>query len=526
MSILTTSVIPTIKKAAEHLTELHHYLLELADKNTPYPNPIGEAEPLLSFNGYYALNDTGAFLTIDTNLLVNKGVVTPHVALIYSKDGTSSKVYHLTGPHRDFESVTWSGMTLTAQGGKNSGVPNFTLQFSREDNDQKITSSFQGTITEGDSTAKTSINGKTYNNPIPMEMYAGTYYDDKGKGAEILKIGTDNSLQYNYTNPIGGPGHLQDVDLFIYNLNMYVFSFSSLDGLLNYSIIMGTSAEGGKVCNDLFSLKGTKISIPRSIQTVTSTPIKAPVKGTNTQSEDLANFAGFYPLASSSQVFTENAFISIEGEYKTSVKDGKTEKDFKVTIGVSLNGTSTTVYTFDSTMSFINNGNNWTLTIPINDPVGSELTIHFTRRYQSAYENVGNFYGSVVSISGSYNVAQFSGISLLNVVPLMGFSGAPLKVTENSTETIVIKSDSEIEYKGVSYTNLTVVPLMYIVGFIDQDENEVILSLGTDGGKGNTCITTVTATKEDNRKRKPYGLPTSIELYTAIPNGDSAAPKH
>jgi hypothetical protein len=528
MSNLTTNFIPTIKKAAERIEELHNFLLKLAELDGPYQNPIGDAEPLISFNGYYALNDTGAFLTVDTNLLVKNGVATPHVALIYSKDGVASKVYHLTGPNRDFENVTWSGTTLTAQAGIDSGVPNFTLTFTREDNDQEITSTFQGTITEGAAEVIVSISGKTYNNPIPMAMYAGAYYDNKGEGAKILEIGTDNTLQYNYNNTILSKGHLQEVEVFIYNLNMYVFSFSALVGLFNYSIIMGTSAKGGMVCNDLFSLKDTKFSYPRSLQTVTTAPVVIPAEGTNAASEALADFAGFYHLSPNSEVF-KNAFFSIEGEYKTTVVDNKINKAFTVTIGISLDGTSSTVYTFDSRGTFTQSGDTWTLTMPITsitDPNVENLTINFTRQYENAYPKAGSFYGSVVSISGSYNGASFTGTTLLNVVPLMAFSGAPLKVKSTSSDTIVIKSDSEIEYLGVSYKTLSIVPLMYIVGFIDQNEDEVILSLGTDGGKGNTCLTTVTGTKLVDGKRVATGFPKTIELYTAIPDGDSGAPKH
>ncbi|WP_075341277.1 hypothetical protein [Tenacibaculum agarivorans] len=521
MSNLTIPSVQTTSKSAEQTTELHNYLLKIAKSDAPYVNPIGEAEPLLSFNGYYALNSTGAFLTIDTNLVVKNGEVTPHVALIYSPDGVTSSLYHLTGPDKAFKTITWAGTTLIAQTDLNSDVPSFTLEFTRKDSSQLITSSFEGKITHGVSQEIIEINGETYNNPIPMAMYAGTYHENKGKGDEILKIGTDNTLQYNYTNVGGSGGSLQNVDVFVYNLNMYVFSFSSLDGLFNYSIIMGTSAEGGMVCNDLFSLKNTQLSIPRSLQTVTATPVKKPVKGTNAASEELAKFAGFYHINSSSQVFN-NAFISIEGEYKT-VENGSTA--YTVTLGVSLDGTSSTIYTFDETMTFVQNGNSWELTIPITDPVGSTLKINFTRQYESAYPNSGSYYGSVVSISGSYNVAQFTGESLLNVVPLMGFSGASMKVTASSTETIVINSNSEIEYHGTTYTTLTVVPLMYIVGFIDENEDEVILSLGTDGGKGNTCLTTVRSTTMVNGQREA-GPIKSVELYTAIPDGNAGIPQH
>jgi hypothetical protein len=505
MSTLTIPSVPTANKSAEAITELHNYLLKLAQSDAPYVNPIGAAEPLIAFNGYYALNATGAFLAVDTNLIVKNGEITPHVTLIYSQDGTTSTVYPLTGPDRSFETVTWDRATntLTAVATLPSS-PNFTLTFTREVN-QEIIATFQGSISYGASEALLSISGITYNNPIPMAMYAGAYYEGNGQGAEILVIGTDNTLFYNFDNlGLGDGGSIEEVAIFVYNLNMYVFSFSKADGLLDYSVIMGTSATGGMVCNDLFSLKNSQIRIPRSLQTVKTTS-NQPVNGTNASSQDLANFAGFYPLT-----LGTNGFLSIEGQYKT-LTDGSLE--YTVTLGLSVDGVSSTVYTFDSTMTFTQNASDWLLSIPNAPSQGENLTINFTRQYAAAYPSEGSYYGSVVSISGSYNGTEFTGETALNVVPLMGFAGAPLKVTSTSTETIVITSNFEIEYNGVSYTQLTVVPLMYIVGFIDNVGNEVILSLGTDGGKGVACITTVSTIDPKN--------PTfpSIEVYTAIPDG-------
>jgi hypothetical protein len=516
MSNLTNLSTSTIKKSTGHITDLHNYLLKIAEDDAPYANPIGAAEPLISFNGYYALNATGAFLTIDTNLIVKNGDVTPDVSLIYSPDGTTSFVYHLTGPHKAFKSITWKGTTLKATADKNSDAPSFELTFKREDNNEEITSSVQGLlISEGDNPLIVNINGKTYNNPIPMAMYAGTYYEDKGQGDEILKIGTNNTLQYNYNNIGGNGGQLQDVGTFIFNLNMYVFSFNNpVDAKMNYSIIMGTSAKGGMVCNDLFSMQNPKISVPRSLQTVKTTSVQKPVIGTNPASEALAKFAGFYRLSSG-----DNAFISIEGEYKTKA-DGS--QDYTVTLGVSMDGISSTIYSFDSTMTFVPNGDIWVLTIPGPDSKEDILNVNFTRQYEKVYPNAGSYYGSVVSISGIYKGTSFTGETLLNVVPLMGFAGATLKIAGLPQETIVIKSSSEIVYNSVSYKKLTIVPLMYIVGFIDTSGNEVILSLGTDGGKGNTCLTTVSTIKNGVAST----IPTSVKLYTAIPDGDSGMPSH
>jgi hypothetical protein len=523
MSNFTIPSVPTANKSKEQKSALHSYLLKIIENDASYPNPIGKAEPLISYNGYYALDDKGSFLTVETNLLVKNGEIIPHVSLIYSKDGTNSNVYDLTGPHKVFETIIWTGTTLMANDPVNSDVPCFTLNFTREDNNKEVTATLNGQVTHPPSEIIETINGKTYNNPIPIAMYAGTYCESegngKGNGAEILKIGTDNTIQYNYNNIGGTGGHLQDVNSFVYNLNMYVFSFSNpVITEMNYSIVMGTSAKGGMVCNDIFSMKSLP-TLPRSIQTVTTPPVLKPISGINKDSEYLGKFAGFYRINSSASTFN-NAFISIEGQYK---KVAGSEAAYSVTIGVSLDGTSITVYTFDDTMTFVQGKDGLVLTIPITDPLGSNLTIKFKRQYKSTYPKAGSYYGSVVSISGSYNVANFKGESLLNVVPIMAFAGVPLKVTSNSTETMVIKSNTEVEYKRVSYKNITTVPLMYIVGFIDCAGNEVIFSLGTDGGKGNASITMVSAIKEV--KNKQVTTPLSLEVYTAIPDGSSGAPK-
>ncbi|PHS05147.1 MAG: hypothetical protein COA88_12710 [Kordia sp.] len=532
MSNLTISPTPTVIKSAKNTTALHKDLLKIAESDTPYPNPIGEAEPLISFNGYYALNETGSFLTIDTNLLVKNGVAIPHVALIYSKHGTDSNVYHLTGPDQFFESIIWTDTTLIAKSSKGSVIPSFTLTFTREDSTKEITSSVQGTIIEpdlsviGGPSTTVHINGNNYNNPIPIAMYAGTYYEDKGQGDSILKIGLDNTLAYNYDNLGGNRGTLEAVETFIYNLNMYVFTFGPSSGDITYSIVMGTSATGGMVCNDLVTFKTPKITIPRSIRTVKSRE-KIPAIGKNSSSENLAKFAGFYRLSFDDN--NPNGFLSIEGKYQTKPDD---TRDYTVTFGVSLDGTTSKVYTLDSTMSFIQSGENWVLTIPNPYNAAADiLKVTFTRKREKAYPGAGSYYGSVVSISGRYDAIGFTGNTLLNVVPLKGYCGAPLKykASSSSDETMQVISDTEVMYHGHSYKTLTVVPLMYIVGFIDIAGNEVIFSLGTDGGKGITSITTVSPVPSNaevkhtiSSEANPYG----IKVYTVIPDGDSAQPKH
>lgn len=516
------------QKSAEQTTALQDSLLKIAQSNTPYLNPIGAAEPLISFNGYYALNDTGSFLSIDTNLMVNNSdpqspKIIPHLVLVHSENGTDSILFDLTGKNRAFSSVAWDATTntLTATGGGtitvdkvSVPVPTFSLTFDREDNADFVTSSLSGYMQKSGE-AKTQLTGVTYNNPIPMDMYHGTYRMNKGTGEVIMEIGTDNTLQYNFGESIINSGELRDVDIFIYNLNMYVFSFPTPSGKDNISIIMGTSAKAGMVCNDLTTVVATSKDTPRSLQTVKENTIVAPVNGNNAQSELLANYAGFYRFSGS------NGYLSLEGTYIT---DSTGAKTYTVTIGISEDGDHSTVYTFDESMQLVPNEGVIALTIPNPNGAGDILNLTFNREYTPAYDSIGSYYGSVVNISGSVNGTTVTGGTLLNVVPLMGFSGAPLMSTTGASpdKTIVIKSDTCIEYMGHEHRTLTVVPLMYIVAFHISTDHVVVLSLGTDGGKGITCLTTeFEALKLGSWKLSfPISAPA---LYSAIPAAHSGA---
>ncbi|MCE7995525.1 MAG: hypothetical protein HEP71_26335 [Roseivirga sp.] len=519
-----------LHKSAEQTTALQDSLLEIAQSNTPYPHPIGAAEPLIAFNGYYALNSTGSFLSIDTNLMVNNKdaqnpKITPHLVLVYSENGTDSVIFDLTGANRAFNSVAWDAATntLTATGGgtitvsgKAIPVPTFSLTFSRKDGADFVTSSFTGYIANS-SGAQTTLNGTTYNNPIPMDMYHGTYYMDKGEGEAIMVIGTDNTLQYNYSESTVDPGALQQVDVFIYNLNMYVFSFPGTVDNDKVSIIMGTSAKAGMVCNDLTTVPATKNTkgkaIPRNLQTGKESTTVAPVGGNNAQSELLAAYAGFYRFSGS------NGYLSLEGTYKT---DKTGTKTYTVTIGVSEDGINSTLYTFDESMQLEPNEGVMALTIPNPDGAGDILNLTFSREYTPAYKGIGPYYGYVINVTGSVNGSMVTGGTLLNVVPIMGFSGSPLLLEEKGQlglqKSVQIISDVCVEYFGQEYKELTVVPLMYIVAFHISPTQAVLLSLGTDGGKGVCSLTT------EFEVLGPISIPVSApELYSAIPFAHSGA---
>lgn len=514
-----------LQRSAEATTALQSSLLEIAKSNTPYQHPIGAAEPLIAFNGYYALNSTGSFLSIDTNLMVNNSDpknprITPHLVLVYSESGTESVIFDLTGANRAFSSVDWdvATNTLTATGGgtitvggKVIPVPTFSLTFTRKDGDDFITSSFSGYMLKGGT--KTQLNGITYNNPIPMDMYHGTYYMNRGEGEAIMVIGTDNTLKYDYAKN----NALQPVDVFIYNLNMYVFSFPGAAGKDKISIIMGTSAKAGMVCNDLTTIPTTKTAkgkaIPRNLQTVKSNTVVAPVNGNNAQSETLAAYAGFYRFSGS------NGYLSLEGTYKT---DNTGTKTYTVTIGVSEDGINSKVYTFDESMHLVQNEGTLVLTIPGSSGDGDILNLTFNRQYTPAYKSIASYYGYVINVTGSVNGTKVSGGTLLNVVPIMGFGGAPLLVNEKNQlglqKSAQIISDVCVEYFGQEYTTLTVVPLMYIVAFHISPTQAVLLSLGTDGGKGICCLTT------EFEVLGPISIPISApELYSAIPSASSGA---
>lgn len=208
-------------------------------------------------------------------------------------------------------------------------------------------------------------------------------------------------------------------------------------------------------------------------------------------------YADFYRIKSTPiTAFNTRAFISVEGIY--TVKSSGTE--YKVEIGVSTDGVTSKVFTVNSTMTFDGS----TLIIPAFNLETEDLTIIFDRTYVAD----GN-HGTLVNISGKIGDIPFTGSTPLNPVPLSAFGGAEMKAIDGS-ETLSIETDSQLTYQGVVVNELLYVPVMYIGAFdAEATGNTVVLSLGTDGGRGNTCIVT---------DKKAAHL---MDVVYAIPDGHS-----
>lgn len=489
----------TYAASVDDLTKIHDQLREKY-KNLPAEDLKTDAATasLMSFNGYYGLDTApGAFFTVDTNMIViNNGTPVFDISLIISIDGTSSSIFSFKDGHGSFDGKTlkMNSEAIT------SGFPNLDLTFTRGDSDDLVTASISGTIALPNQTAK-EVSGTTYNNIISMKMYEGLYYENilDVYEAPVMEIGPNYAMKYRKYELTA---KLEPLDSYIYNMNMYFFSFYEGQNLIK--LIMGTSPGGGLVCNNLIVTPEHKVST-RSLQTVTKTTKVTP-KSMEYNTE-LAQLSGFYLISSSdSELLSSGAFIAVEGLY-TLTEKGETPP-YEVKIGVSLDGTTSKVYQFDNSMTFADN----TLTIPATVAGGESVVIKFKREYVASSD--GN-YGSLVSISGTINGFAFTGSTPLNPVPLRAFKGASLSDSSTKpTEVLKIVSDTEIIYKGLPYNKFIYVPLMYILVFDAPDNNTVVLSLGTDGGKGTACIVT------NNAKTKPV-----ISSVYGIPDGKSGQPK-
>ncbi|HXU27042.1 MAG TPA: hypothetical protein VN698_07410, partial [Bacteroidia bacterium] len=165
-------------KTAEHsLSEMathHQHLLEefAAGK---LKTPTGDATALMAFNGYYTLNaTTGAFFAVDANVVVTAGKAVNTVDLLVSLDGKTAKRFAFTGK--------FDGTKLTQS---DAGI-NVNVTFTRNATGGGATASLKGTVSmPGTSQALVNVAGSTYNNPIAMSLYMGTYYD-QNTGTKIM----------------------------------------------------------------------------------------------------------------------------------------------------------------------------------------------------------------------------------------------------------------------------------------------------------------------------------------------------
>lgn len=450
------------------MSELTNYHQTLVEKYKNHnPNEIqasSDAALLMSFNGFYTLqNAPGAFFAIDTNIFVNSTAKTQinDVALLVSLDGTTSFRFPFTG--------TFDG-TLLKQKSNELGGLDIELTFIRTDGANGIIASCSGTLSMK-SKPSVNISGTTYNNPIPISLFNGNYcvklQDTTGGMSVIAMQILDAKIMYDYgTNG----AHLQEVPTYCYNLNMYFFTFKK--DTQSISLIMGTAAAGGFACNNMVIDAITKAVTTRSFQTILY-PKQATLVSPNISSAALAAFSGYYQIPSEVSPY---AFVSIQAQYVTLI--GQLDA-YVVMISLSTDGiTSKGFYFEESNMSFVNN----TLTMTLEDQ--SNITLAFNKQYNSDK-------GSLVSISGNIGTLGVNGCTLFNPVPLSVFGGAVMSNTTGIQLTVI--NDNEVVYAGTRITttmnSILYVPLMYILAYPPTSTNTV-MSFGTDGLKGNTCIIT------------------------------------
>ncbi|MEM9023969.1 MAG: hypothetical protein AAGB22_09515, partial [Bacteroidota bacterium] len=233
MTTLTAPAATASGISAADVNAIHDQLREQYKHVAPADmGTDAQTEALMAYNGYYAIDGgNGDFFTIDTNMVVNGDAVAHHITLIlFLKSHHTPIIFPFTGSGATFENNVLK--LISAQ--TNQTIPNLNLTFARGANGVSgPAAGFHGTIQlqqqPGDPKPPQplDVKGITYNNPIPMEMYSGTYYDNKGAvgATAIMKI-DGNSLFYNYADQLSGPGEMVPVTNFIYNQNMYFFSFS------------------------------------------------------------------------------------------------------------------------------------------------------------------------------------------------------------------------------------------------------------------------------------------------------------
>lgn len=453
----------------DELADYHSLLLEKADNGkSDKENPDNAA--LMSFNGYYALNNTGAFFAIDTNMIIHPAQDPKYdLCLLISLDGVKSKRFSFTG--------TFDGTNLIQQSHAKDGTTDLTvnLTLTRTNEVYGTTAAITGSIALYGKPA-VQVSGSTYNNPIPASLFAGDYsYIPTGEteAVEVMSIGTDNQLMYdNGTND----GKLAAITKYAYNLNMYYFSFKQADAT-KVKLIMGTAGTKGFACNDLSVNNGNVIS--RSLFTIpNAASLKAIYK--NNINIGLINFSGYYQIPTKDHPL---AFIAIQSQYLKS-SEAPTLDGNCVMISYSADGTTSTGFLFDPSADMTFDSTTNTLSIPGTTPYIA-INLTFTRQYNS--QN-----GSLVSIEGSIGGETVQGSTLFNPVPLSAFSGITM-TSLDKTEKITINNDSIINYTNTTDTfvsdNIVYVPLMYIVYAMTSDpKNDFVLSLGTDGLRGLACI--------------------------------------
>lgn len=448
---------------------LHRQVMDtLANVDTNNLVTSPDTSKLIPFNGYYSLgNAPGAFFAIDANMAVsdsgNQSLF--FINLIVSLDGKTA----LSTP---FSTGSFDGKTLIQEGGTFS----IHLTLNRASATETITATCNGTVQPGNTDVIITVQGSTYNNPIESPLFAGTYYLPSSPTptpnetyTKVLEISADNQIQYDFGS---GDGNLKPVDAYIYNMNMYYYTFDNA----KHNLIMGTAGSLGLACNNMIK-SGTNVD-SRSLQTITSTTANNQLIP-NGNSEQLAAFSGYYPLTS----IHPAAFFVVLGQY-TLIGDSTI---YSANISYSFDGKTSTGYTFGTDgMSFEDNE------LTIIDAHGNPfINLTFERIYNSSDM-------SLAKINGTIAGKQIQATTPFNPVPLSAFSGVPMT---NANSSLNVVNDNLVTYTtGGTTTTMNqfiYVPLMYILAS-PWIGTTTVLSLGTAGTQGNACIIIDVPTKQSS----------------------------
>lgn len=457
---MANKVSSTETKEYTPMEELASYHQEIEEKYKGvhvHPDDISinnlNTSALMAFNGYYSMTHAkGAFFTIDTNMYIKEGSSSPifDLTLLISMDGITSVRIPYFGTFDD---------NHLKQGLKLLGSYKIDLTFVRTDKNDGSVATFSGTIAPRYS-VPVVVQGTTYNNPIHCSVFEGEY--SSNESVSVVHLHKNYKISYDYGS---GTGNLENVPSYTYNLNMYFFSFSK--GVESIRFIMGTAAAHGLVCNNMIVNAKGKVS-QRTLQTIQH-PKQEPKGFPNLNSNYLAAFSGYYQLTSVS----EKAFISIQAEYATIT--GRIDA-YVVLIGISMDGKTSTGYQFnEKDMSFEND------TLTMKD---QNITLTFKRKYKLLQQ------GSLVSISGSVNGTFVNGYTYFNPVPLSVFGGVTM--TDAKKSQLIVVNDNSLKFNGTLMDKILYVPIMYILAY-PTEKPTTIMSFGTDGRKGNTCIVTDTS---------------------------------
>lgn len=489
---MNNNTLPNTVASIEETANYHQQLLnQYSDPKVIIPsNP--DTPKLMPYNGYYTLDTAkGAFFAIDANMIIRPTAASPEydMSLLISLDGTTATRFSFTG--------TFDGSNLI-QKWTMDGL-DISLTFTRTNSSYGTTVNCKGSISLPGASA-VSVAGSTYNNPIPASLYKGDFYYTPvvgGPSVRVMHIGNNNQLMYDYgTND----GNLQEVTAYVYNLNMYYFSL--MHGITNVKLIMGTAAAQGFACNDMSFIDNNLNS--RSLTTIPNGIAPQPQLSdftlAGTGHDALANFSGYYQIPTEANPL---AFVSVQAQY-VSLASKLTLDLYSVMISYSLDGVSSTGFLFDASKGMTFDTTLNTLMIPASSGQ-KPLVLTFNRDYNERT-------GALVSVTGDIDGTSISGSTLFNPVPLSAFGGVTMtndnedaltinndnSVTYASSATVVSGSETETDQKTTTYNSLIYVPLMYIVA-APADAPKLVLSLGTDGTKGNVSIV-ITEPNTPNQK--------------------------